>query len=74
MQYGDGLKGALIIHDPNDPWKSFYSGEEVLQLSDWYHTAVHILLGSYFDQGSADPVPDTGLINGIGQFNCSDPG
>ena len=24
IQYGDGLKGALIIQDPDDPWKGFY--------------------------------------------------
>ena len=71
MQYGDGLKGALIIQDPNDRWKKFYTDEDVLQLSDWYHTAVHVLLGPYIDPGTSDPVPDTGLINGIGQFNCT---
>ena len=70
MQYGDGLKGALIIKDPHDPWKHYYTSEEILQLTDWYHTPAYILLGPYIDPGTADPVPDTGLINGIGQFNC----
>ena len=71
MQYGDGLKGALIIQDPNDPWKDSYTDEDILQLTDWYYTPVYILLGPYLDPGTADPVPDTGLINGIGQFNCT---
>jgi iron transport multicopper oxidase len=30
IQYGDGLKGVLIIKDRNDPWKSFYQDEAVL--------------------------------------------
>ena len=28
IQYGDGLKGILIIKDPDDPWKMFYYDEE----------------------------------------------
>ncbi|CAF3645177.1 unnamed protein product [Rotaria sp. Silwood1] len=71
IQYGDGLWGALIIKDPNDPWKKHYNDEEILQLTDWYHTSVYILLKPYLDPGTLDPVPDTGLINGIGQFNCT---
>jgi iron transport multicopper oxidase len=71
IQYGDGLKGVLIIKDRNDPWKNFYQDEEILQITDWYHTPVHILLKSYLYPGTSDPIPDTGLINGIGQFNCS---
>ena len=71
MQYGDGLKGLVIIRDPQDPWKSFYEGEELLEFTDWYHQPVHVLLQSYLSPGMMDPTPDTGLINGIGQFNCS---
>ncbi|CAF3950901.1 unnamed protein product [Rotaria sordida] len=71
IQYGDGLKGVLIIKDQNDPWKNFYQDEEVLQITDWYHTSAHILLQSYLYPGTLDPIPDTGLINGIGQFNCT---
>ncbi|CAF0849298.1 unnamed protein product [Didymodactylos carnosus] len=70
IQYGDGLKGVLIINDPNDPWKNYYTNEEVLQLSDWYHTPVGVLLQAYVTSSMEDPIPDTGLINGIGQFNC----
>ncbi len=70
IQYGDGLKGILIIKDPNDPFKNIYQDEDILELTDWYHTPVHILLQSYLDPGTLDPVPDTALINGIGQFNC----
>ncbi|CAF2663801.1 unnamed protein product [Rotaria sp. Silwood2] len=71
IQYGDGLRGALVIKDPNDPWKKYYNDEDILQLTDWYHTPLYILLKPYLNPGTMDPVPDTGLINGIGQFNCT---
>ncbi|CAF1422576.1 unnamed protein product [Adineta ricciae] len=74
MQYGDGLKGALIIKDPDDPWKSYYQDEEVLQITDWYHVPAHILLQTYLYPGTLDPVPDTILINGIGQYDCDSNG
>lgn len=71
MQYGDGLWGILIIKDPNDPWKEYYNDEEILQVTDWYHTPLYVLLKPYLYPGMLDPVPDTGLINGIGQFDCT---
>ena len=71
IQYGDGLKGILVIKDPNDPWKSFYDDEEILELTDWYHTPVHIYLVRYLYPGTLEPIPDRALINGIGQFNCT---
>ena len=71
MQYGEGLKGVVVIKDPQDPWKDFYDDEDILQLTDWYHHSVNQLLKTYIDPGTLDPVPDTGLINGIGQFNCT---
>ncbi len=60
----------LIINDPKDPQKIFYDDEEVLQLTDWYQTPVHILLKHLYS-GQLDPVPDIALINGIRQFNYS---
>ena len=71
IQYGDGLKGALIIQDPDDPWKSFYNDEDILQLSDWYHTPLDILLKPVITHDVVEPTPETGLINGIGQYNCT---
>jgi iron transport multicopper oxidase len=71
IQYGDGLKGILVIKDKNDPWKMFYSDEEIIELTDWYLIPVHIHLKEYLYPGKLDPVPDTALINGIGQLNCS---
>ncbi|CAF3322012.1 unnamed protein product [Rotaria sp. Silwood2] len=71
IQYDDGLWNTLIIKDPNDPRKKHYYDEEILQLTDWYHTPVYILLKPYLNSGTMDPVPDTNLMNGIGQLNCT---
>ncbi|CAF0727235.1 unnamed protein product [Adineta steineri] len=71
IQYGDGLKGILIIKDVNDPFQYLYEDEDILQLTDWYHIPLHILLRTYLSPGMLDPVPDSSLINGIGQFNCT---
>ena len=70
MQYGEGLKGVVVIKDPRDPWKAFYEDEDILQLTDWYHQSIEVLLKPYLKTGTLDPMPDTGLINGVGQFNC----
>ncbi|TDL26288.1 multicopper oxidase 2A [Rickenella mellea] len=76
-EYTDGITGALIVHAtaPNPPSTPKYDAELVLQLSDWYH----LLSASYLPQflsaegimglPGAEPVPDTGLINGIGQYH-----
>lgn len=34
-QYPDGLRGPLIVQDPNDPYKGRYDEEIVLTVSDW---------------------------------------
>lgn len=34
-QYPDGLRGPLIVHDPNDPYQGKYDNEVVLTVSDW---------------------------------------
>ncbi|CAG8654980.1 9761_t:CDS:2, partial [Dentiscutata heterogama] len=36
-QYVDGLKGPIIVHDPEDPYKDSYDCEYVMTISDWYH-------------------------------------
>ena len=35
-QYPDGLRGPLIVHDPEDPYKGKYADEFILTISDWY--------------------------------------
>ncbi|ORY41700.1 Cupredoxin [Rhizoclosmatium globosum] len=53
-----------------------YSQDVAFQLADWYHEQSEDLLGWYLDSttnpGGNEPVWNSGLINGVGQFNCSD--
>ncbi|KIJ50340.1 multicopper oxidase [Sphaerobolus stellatus SS14] len=63
-QYVDGLRGPIVIYDPNDPHKSLYDIDNeatIITLADWYHTTTSLL------QGANEPVPDSGLINGAGR-------
>ncbi|KAL6705643.1 hypothetical protein ACN47E_006590 [Coniothyrium glycines] len=65
-QYPDGLRGALIVHDPEDPHKDLYDEEIVLTLSDWYHDLMQTLLASFISIGNpsgAEPVPNAALFN-----------
>ncbi|KAF0550230.1 iron transport multicopper oxidase fet3 [Gigaspora margarita] len=36
-QYVDGVLGAIIVKDPDDPYQNDYDEEVVILLSDWYH-------------------------------------
>ncbi|KAK7041765.1 laccase, multicopper oxidase, benzenediol:oxygen oxidorectuctase [Paramarasmius palmivorus] len=60
-QYCDGLRGPLVIYDPNDPFADLYDVDDestVITLADWYHEkAPNLDL----------PTPDTTLINGLGR-------
>ena len=65
-QYPDGLRGPLIVHDPNDPHKDLYDEEIVLTLSDWYHGLMHDLLAGFINVANpsgAEPVPQAALMN-----------
>ncbi|KAL8720586.1 MAG: hypothetical protein Q9225_002575 [Loekoesia sp. 1 TL-2023] len=65
-QYPDGLRGPLIISDPDSPYKDQYDEEMVLTLSDWYHDQMSGLLEhfvSYANPTGAEPVPDSALMN-----------
>nr|AAW28939.1 laccase D [Trametes sp. 420] len=66
-QYCDGLRGPLVVYDPDDPHASLYDVDDdttVLTVSDWYHTAAR--LGTQF------PTADSTLINGLGRFAGGD--
>ncbi|KAF0381434.1 extracellular dihydrogeodin oxidase/laccase [Gigaspora margarita] len=68
----DGLKGPLIIYNPKDPYLGKYDFEYVMTLSDWYHAPTSILLPIFSSdsyRGFA-PVPDSGEISGLGQYDC----
>ncbi|KAL8825710.1 MAG: hypothetical protein Q9170_007686 [Blastenia crenularia] len=65
-QFPDGLRGPLIISDPDSPYKDQYDEELVLTLSDWYHDQMPGLLRHFISHANptgAEPVPDSALMN-----------
>ncbi|KAG2014957.1 laccase 5 [Coprinopsis cinerea AmutBmut pab1-1] len=61
-QYCDGLRGPMVVYDPDDPYKNEYDVDDVntiITLADWYHTPAPSIRGPFF--------PDSTLINGIGR-------
>ncbi|KAF9256758.1 hypothetical protein L218DRAFT_982113 [Marasmius fiardii PR-910] len=41
-QYCDGLRGAFVVYDPEDPHRDLYDVDDestVISLTDWYHTS-----------------------------------
>ncbi|KAF7291266.1 Laccase 1 [Mycena indigotica] len=62
-QYCDGLRGVMVVYDPNDPHKDLYDVDDdstIITLADWYHAPTHTL-----------PNPPTlvsTLINGLGRY------
>ncbi|CAN6169637.1 unnamed protein product [Urochloa humidicola] len=73
MQRAAGLYGSLIVdvaEGEEEPFK--YDGELNLLLSDWYHESIHtqmVMLSSKPFRWIGEP--QSLLINGRGQFNCS---
>ncbi|KAJ7065699.1 laccase [Mycena amicta] len=62
-QYCDGLRGPLVIYDPQDPQKSLYDIDDettVITLADWYHYPA--------PSHPAVPAFNSTLINGLGRF------
>ncbi|KAJ8080638.1 laccase, multicopper oxidase, benzenediol:oxygen oxidorectuctase [Marasmius tenuissimus] len=69
-QYCDGLRGAFIVYDPDDPLKDLYDVDDestVITLADWYHDVAPDAQDKFFKSGSV-PIPDSGLINGRGRY------
>ncbi|KAG2153310.1 laccase [Suillus clintonianus] len=64
-QQCDGLRGALIIYDPEDPLSYLYDIDDettVITLADWYHTVAPVL--NHFVTVHADST----VINGFGRY------
>ncbi|KAG2159054.1 laccase [Suillus bovinus] len=64
VQYCDGLRGPLVIYDPQDPLAYMYDVDDastVITLADWYHTVAPDLLDTI-------PVAQSMLINGHGRY------
>jgi FtsP/CotA-like multicopper oxidase with cupredoxin domain len=63
VQYCDGVRGALIVYDPDDPLKNMYDVDDestIISISDWYHelaSDVRVI-----------EMSDATLINGIGRY------
>ncbi|PPQ94691.1 hypothetical protein CVT25_009546 [Psilocybe cyanescens] len=61
-QYCDGLRGPMVVYDPDDPHKSKYDVDDdstVITLSDWYEKPAPSA-GNF-------PTPNATLINGLGR-------
>ncbi|KAJ7635013.1 laccase 2 precursor [Roridomyces roridus] len=62
-QYCDGLRGPLVVYDPQDPNKHLYdidNAATVITLADWYHFVA--------PQAPFVPDPASTLINGLGRY------
>ncbi|KAH3672340.1 hypothetical protein WICMUC_004312 [Wickerhamomyces mucosus] len=59
-QYGDGLRGILVVEDPDD--KEFYDENLVISLSDWYHKDTTELVETMIETGH-EPTIQSGLFN-----------
>lgn len=72
-QYLDGLRGPIVIKDPEDPNLSLYdvdTDETVITLADWFHRPAPELEAEYkliTNTASAEELPQSGLINGVGR-------
>ncbi|KAI6149943.1 laccase [Pisolithus tinctorius] len=63
LQYCEGLRGPLVLYDPNDPYRHLYDVDDastILTLMDWYHV-------NAYDVAAADN-PAGILINGLGRY------
>ncbi|KAF8896583.1 laccase 6 [Infundibulicybe gibba] len=70
-QYCDGLRGAFPVYDPHDPLGHLYDIDDastIITLADWYHDLAPHAQQVFFTSGTV-PIPDSGLINGVGRYN-----
>ncbi|KAF9218762.1 laccase [Gyrodon lividus] len=64
VQYCDGLRGPLVIYDPEDPHGHLYDVDDentVITLTDWYHPPSPQMYNPPFDANAT-------LINGLGRY------
>ncbi|KAJ3902727.1 laccase [Lentinula edodes] len=82
-QYCDGLRGPLVVYDPQDPYADLYDVDDdstVITLADWYRKfsilldvvcpqshICHDLSDVPAPQAGAVPTSDATLINGLGR-------
>ncbi|WEW54682.1 hypothetical protein PRK78_000104 [Emydomyces testavorans] len=73
-QYPDGLRGPMIVDDPNSPHAGKWDKEYVLTLSDWYHEQMPGLIQHFIslaNPSGAEPVPQAALMNDTQNLNVS---
>ncbi|KAJ3873232.1 laccase 1 AVT [Lentinula edodes] len=66
VQYCDGLRGPLVIYDPQDPQAYLYDVDDettVLTIADWFHNTSTELIAA-----AVAPLADATLINGKGRY------
>lgn len=62
-QYCDGLRGAFVVRDPQDPHADLYDVDDdstIITLADWYHYVSH--------DAPSVPAFNSTLINGAGRW------
>ncbi|KAH6844970.1 Cupredoxin [Chaetomium sp. MPI-CAGE-AT-0009] len=60
-QYPDGLRGSLVVKDPNDPYQGKYDEEHILAVSDCITAVQGMLTPSNTD--FQPPIPDNLTVN-----------
>ncbi|KAI2624898.1 putative ferroxidase [Hypoxylon sp. NC1633] len=73
-QYPDGLRGPLIVRDPDDPYEDDYDEEVVLTLSDWYRDQSPGLVSAMIQPNNtlfAPPIPNSTIVNDGGDGHIS---
>ncbi|KAI1372947.1 putative ferroxidase [Hypoxylon crocopeplum] len=73
-QYPDGLRGPLIIHDPDDPYEDDYDEEVIVTLSDWYREQSPTLVQAMIQPNNtqfAPPIPNSTIVNDGGDGHIS---
>ncbi|KAJ3842988.1 laccase 1 AVT [Lentinula raphanica] len=66
VQYCDGLRGPLVVYDPQDPQAYLYDVDDestVLTIADWFHNTSTELIAA-----AVAPPADATLINGKGRY------
>ncbi|KDN49176.1 hypothetical protein RSAG8_02529, partial [Rhizoctonia solani AG-8 WAC10335] len=71
-QYVDGLRGALVVYDPQDPHRSRYDVDDastVITLEDWYHTPAPTLQAQFFDTNNTALAAPYWLVSSASIFS-----
>ncbi|KAL1859074.1 hypothetical protein VTK73DRAFT_7603 [Phialemonium thermophilum] len=72
---GDGLYGAIVIHNPavSEPLSYGYDEELLFMVGDWYHRPAQEVLADFMRTGGTgnEPNPSSLLVNGLGYFDCA---